>query len=63
MRISVHVSNLRTLGDTLEDEKVVKKFLRVVPPRYTQVAIAIETLLDLSMLLIEELIGRLRSVE
>nr|ADB85374.1 putative retrotransposon protein [Phyllostachys edulis] len=50
-------------GNTLEEEKVVKKFLRVVPPRYTQVAISIETLLDLSTLLIEELISRLRSLE
>ena len=35
MRITGLVHNLRILGDTLEEEKVVKKFLRVVPPRYT----------------------------
>ena len=63
LRITGLVNNLWTLGDTLEEEKVVKKFLRVVPPRYTQVAISIETLLDLSTLSIEELTGRLRSVE
>lgn len=30
MRITGLVNNLQILGDTLEEEKVVKKFLRVV---------------------------------
>lgn len=63
MRITSLVNNLQVLGDTVEEERVVKKFLRVVPPKYTQVAIAIETLLDLSTLSIDELTGRLRSAE
>jgi hypothetical protein len=38
----------------------VKKFLRVVPPRYNQVAVTIEMFCDLKKLTIEELVGRLR---
>ena len=63
MRISSVASQLRALGDTMDDARVVRKFLRVVPPRFAQVAVSIETLLDLSELSIEELTGRLRVVE
>ena len=35
MRITNLVGNLKTLGETISDERVVKKFLRVVPPRFT----------------------------
>lgn len=57
------VNNLEILGDKIEENRVVKKFLHVVPPRYSQVAISIETLVDLQTLLVEELIGRLKAVE
>lgn len=63
MRLTGLVNNIRTLGGTMEDEMVVKKFLRVVPSKYTQVAISIEQLIDLKTLSIEELTGRLKSVE
>lgn len=63
MRISSLASQLRALGDIMDDARVVRKFLRVVPPRFAQVAVSIETLLDLSELSIEELTGRLRVVE
>ncbi|VAH85558.1 unnamed protein product [Triticum turgidum subsp. durum] len=63
MRISSVASQLRALGDTMDDARVVRKFLRVVPSRFAQVAVSIETFLDLSELSIEELTGRLRVVE
>ncbi|XP_073358380.1 uncharacterized protein [Aegilops tauschii subsp. strangulata] len=63
MRSTSLVNNMRTVRDKIEDAKVVTKFLRVVPRRYSQVAIAIETLLNVSTLTIEELTGWLRSVE
>ncbi|XP_073363375.1 uncharacterized protein [Aegilops tauschii subsp. strangulata] len=63
MRITTLVNNLRSLGDNVEEVRVVQKFLRVVPARYTQIACAIETLLDLRNLTVEELVGRLRSAE
>ncbi|XBI27046.1 hypothetical protein VPH35_051604 [Triticum aestivum] len=63
MRISSLASQLRALGDTMDDARVVRKFLRVVPSRFAQVAVSIETLLDLSELSVEEITGRLRVVE
>ena len=61
MRITGIVNNLRSLGDTVEEIKVVQKFLREVPSQYAQIACSIETLLDLNGMSVEELIGRLRS--
>ncbi|BAF28972.2 Os12g0108800 [Oryza sativa Japonica Group] len=51
------------LGDPIIDKDVVKKMLEVVPKYLEQVAISIETLLDLATVSIEEVIGRLRAVE
>lgn len=42
MRITNLVANIRSLGETLDDARVVKKFLRVVPARFNQVAVSIE---------------------
>lgn len=61
MRITCIVNNLRSLGDTVEETKVMQKFLREMPAQYAQIACSIETLLDLNGMSVEELIGRLRS--
>ncbi|WVZ50199.1 hypothetical protein U9M48_001476 [Paspalum notatum var. saurae] len=63
MRIQALAANIRTLGESLEDVRVVKKMLRVVPARYNQIAASIETLLDLNTISVEELVGRLRAFE
>ena len=63
MRLTGLVNNIRTLGETLEEVKVIKKFLRVVPTKFTQLAISIEQLIDLRTLSVEELVGRLKSAE
>ena len=63
MRITSLVNQLRTLGDNVKEVRVVQKLLRVVPPHYVQIAVAIETLLDLSTISVEEIIGRLRTAE
>lgn len=63
LRINGLVASLREMGETLEDHRVVKKILRVVPKRLKQVAVAIEMLTDLNMTTIEELVGRLRVAE
>lgn len=63
MRVTTLVNNLRVLGDTIDDGRIVRKTLHVVPKRYSQVEIAIKTLLDLDNLSLEELTGRLRTVE
>jgi hypothetical protein len=49
--------------DDHDEEKAVKKFLRVIPKKYTQVTMVIETLLDFSELTIEEVTGRLKAVD
>uniref|UniRef100_A0ACD5UZQ7 Uncharacterized protein n=1 Tax=Avena sativa TaxID=4498 RepID=A0ACD5UZQ7_AVESA len=63
MRISNIASALRSLGDSVDKEKVVRKFLSVVPTRFVQIAFSIKTLLDPAMLTVEEVVGHLRAVE
>jgi hypothetical protein len=58
MRINSLASTIRTLGESLDEPRIVKKFLRVVPSRYSQIAVSIKTLLDLDKLTVEELVGR-----
>ena len=56
-------ADLKVLGETIDDVKVVKKFLRVAPARFTSVIVSIEMFCDLKKLTVEELIGRLRAAE
>ena len=63
MRITNLVADLKVLGETIDDVKVVKKFLRVAPARFTSVIVSIEMFCDLKKLTVEELIGRLRAAE
>ena len=64
MRITKLKTDLEGLGDkSVDDKRIVKKFLRVVPAMYNQVAVTIEMFCDLDTLTIEELIGRLRAAE
>ena len=63
MRICGLVGKLHALGEKVEEGRVVKKILRVLPPRYNQIACSIEMLLDLNKLSVEELVGRLRVTE
>ncbi|CAN6200243.1 unnamed protein product [Urochloa humidicola] len=63
MRLSAMVSQLQILGDPEPPAKVAEKYLRIVPAKYTQIALSIETLLDVSKMSIEEITGRLRAVD
>lgn len=63
MRLNTIVTQLVTLGDPEPDDKVVKKYLRVTRPRFSQLILSIETLLDISTLSLEEVTGRLRAAE
>lgn len=63
MRITNLVANLKALGETIEDTRVVKKFLRVAPARFSQVVVSIEMFCDLKIMTVEELVGRLRAAE
>lgn len=63
MRITGLETSIRSLGDTIEDTRIVYKLLRIGPSQFAQVAISTKTLLDLHTLSIEELTCRLWVVE
>lgn len=63
MRINALAADLRTSGENLDEIRVVKKMLSVLPKRYMQIAISIETMLDLKELTVEDLVGRLKLAE
>jgi hypothetical protein len=63
MRITNLVGNLKTLGETIDDLRVVKKFPRVAPPRFIQIVVSIEMFVDLKTLTVDELVGRFRAAE
>jgi hypothetical protein len=41
----------------------VEKYLRIARPRYKQLVVSIETLLDVSTLTVEDITGRLKAAE
>jgi hypothetical protein len=51
------------LGDPEPADKVVEKYLRVARPRFNQLVLSIEKLLDISTLSLEEVTGRLKAAE
>lgn len=63
MRITNLVANLKMMGETVEDARVVKKFLRVVPARLMPVVVSIKMFCDTKTMLVDELVGRLRAAE
>jgi hypothetical protein len=56
-------SNLQELGEKMEDRRIVRKLLHVVPKRYNQIACDIEMFSYLNTMSIEELIGKLQAAE
>jgi len=53
-----------TFGDdNYDEERAVEKLFRCIPERYRQTAHSIESLLDLSTMMIKEAIGRLKVVD
>src|SRR5438105_3266593 len=63
LRLTGMVNQLEILGDPEPANKVVARYLRAAPSRFSQVVIAMETLLDLLTLTVEEVTGRLKAVE
>nr|CAH66624.1 OSIGBa0115A19.5 [Oryza sativa] len=63
MRLTAVVADIRDMGGVMEDEHVNKKLLRVVPKKYKPVAISLEQLLDVKTMALEELVGRLSTVD
>jgi hypothetical protein len=46
-----------------DEERAIEKLFRCAPPKYKQMVCSVESLVDLSMMLIEEAIGRLKVVD
>jgi hypothetical protein len=63
LRLQTLAGQLAVFGKPINDEDVVAKLLHVVLPKYAQLALSIETMLDLSTLSLEDVTGRLRAVE
>ncbi|XP_066323684.1 uncharacterized protein [Miscanthus floridulus] len=63
LRLSNLVQRLVILGDPELEAKVAAKYLRVARPRYKQLVISIETLLNTDELSIEEITGQLKAAE
>ena len=63
LRLRTLISKLKSHGITIDEEEVVSKYLHSVPAKYIQIALSIETMLDLSTLTIEDVTGHLRAVD
>ena len=57
------VNNIKILGDTIEDKKVVQNALRSLLPKFDHIVATIEEFKDLSTLSVMELMGSLQSHE
>lgn len=63
LRLTGMQATLVTLGEEVEETRVVEKMLRNVPSRFKQIVLAIRTLLDTSTLIVADLTERLKAAE
>jgi hypothetical protein len=64
LRLNTLLQKMVQFGhDTYDEERAVEKLFRYIPEKYKQIARSIESLLDLSMMTIEEAVGRLKVVD
>ena len=63
LRLQSLATQLATYVKKVEDEDLVTKLLCVVPAKYSQLAMSIETMLDISTLSLEDVAGRLQVAE
>jgi hypothetical protein len=63
LRINGLVASLHELGEEMEDNRAVKKILRVVPKKLKQVMVAIEMFTDFNSTSMEEVVGQLHVAE
>lgn len=61
MKLNNLVTNIRALGEKMEEAYVVKKLLRAVPSKFLQIASAIEQFGNLEEMSLEEVIGSIQS--
>ena len=63
VRVQTCVNKMKTLGEEIENEVVVKKVLRSLLPKWNLVAIIIEESKDFATLFYDQLVGSLMSHE
>ena len=63
LHLQTLISKLGSHGITIDEEEVISKYLHSVLAKYIQIALSIETMLDLSTLTIEDVTGRLWAVD
>ncbi|CAM8994711.1 unnamed protein product [Rhodiola kirilowii] len=63
MKLTTIVNKIRSLGDTMDESYVVRKFLRAMPGRFLPVVSTIEQFGDITNMSLEEVIGRLKTHE
>jgi hypothetical protein len=64
LRLNTLLQKMVQFGDdTYDEERAVEKLFRCIPEKYKQIARSMESLLDLSTMMIEEAIGRLKMVD
>jgi hypothetical protein len=63
MRLTGLTNSIAVLGEKITGLEIVKKMLHVAPKPLEQVAISIETLVDLDSLSVEEVASHLSNVE
>ncbi|XP_024004022.1 uncharacterized protein PHLOEM PROTEIN 2-LIKE A7-like [Eutrema salsugineum] len=62
-KLSEISSKSAALGVSIEDSKLVKKFLKSLPRKYIHIVASLEQVLDLNTITFEEIIGRLKAYE
>ncbi|XP_047331197.1 uncharacterized protein LOC124934729 [Impatiens glandulifera] len=55
MKLTSNLTGIRSLGETVEEISVVKKFLRALPQTYIQIVTAIEQFGDLKNMIVKEI--------
>ena len=63
LRLQTLINKLKSHGITIDKEEAVSMYLHSVLAKYIQIALSIETMLDLSTLTIEDVIGHLWAVD
>lgn len=63
MQLTSLVNNLRILSDNINDKRVIKKFLYIVPPKYIQATISIKAVVNLKKLTMEKLTRWLKVIK
>ncbi|XP_074369120.1 uncharacterized protein LOC141709733 [Apium graveolens] len=63
MKLNSLVTNIRALGEEIQEAYIMKKLLRAVPGKFLQIASTIEQFGDLETMTVEETVGPLKAHE